>query len=275
MMILKKSLLYLLLIVGIGIVIVPFLYMFLTSLTADNYTLPAPDVLLRQSKSFNNYVNIWNNNHFSRFFLNSLLISTVTMVLTVSVASLTAYAFARFQFPGKELIFKVFLFTMFVPTMMSIIPQFTIIKGLGLVDNYGGLFLIYVGTGVIGSTFLLRGFFERIPTDMDESIIMDGGSKFTVFRAIYIPLSLPALGTLGIFSFSGTWDEFVVALTLIKTEIHRTLPIGLQLFRGQYATQYGKFFAGSVIALIPIIVIFILFQKQFVQQNISEGSIKT
>lgn len=271
---LKKWSLHLLLIMGIALVVSPFLYMLLTSLTADNYSLPSPEVLMNQSKSFENYVNIWKNNNFARYFVNSLFVSAVTMVLSVFVSALTAYGFARFPFPGKEILFKLFLFTLFVPGIMNIIPQFMIIKGLGLVDTYTGLFLVYLGTGVVGSTFFLRGFFERIPVELEESVIIDGGSRWTIFHSIYVPMSLPALGTLGIFAFSGTWDEFTVALTLIKTEIHRTLPIGLQLFRGQYATQFGKFFAGSIISLIPIFIIFILFQKQFVQSNISEGSVK-
>jgi multiple sugar transport system permease protein len=262
------------LVMGIFVVIGPFIYMILTSMTTDNFSLPSPYKLLNSEKTFVNYVEAWNKNHFSQYFLNSLYISVITMALSLSVATMTAYAFARFPFPGKEFLFKIFLFSMFVPGILNIIPQFTIIKSLGLVDTYTGLILVYVGTAVVGSTFFLRGFFERIPTELEESIVIDGGNRWTIFRTIYIPLSLPAIGTLGIFAFSGTWDEFLVALTLIKTEANRTLPIALQLFRGQYATYYGLFFAASMMALLPIIVIFVVFQKQFVNPSLSEGSVK-
>lgn len=265
---------HILLVLGIVLVIGPFVYMIMTSLIADSFSLPSPAKLMNSEKTLNNYVEAWNKNNFSRYFVNSFFVSAITMFLSLSLACSTAYAFARFPFPGKEFLFKVFLFSMFVPAILNILPQFTIISALGLVDTYTGLILLYISTGVVGSTFFLRGFFERIPTELEESIVIDGGNRWTIFRAIYIPLSLPAIGTLGIFAFSGTWDEFIVALTLIKSEANRTLPIALQLFRGQYATYYGLFFAASMMALLPIIAIFVLFQKQFVNPNLSEGSVK-
>lgn len=267
-------LVHLLLVVGIFVVIGPFVYMVLTSLTTDNFSLPSPYKLFNAEKTFNNYVEAWNKNRFSRYFVNSVFIASITLVLSSAVSSLTAYAFARFPFKGKEFLFRLFLFSMFVPGILNIIPQFTVIRGLGLMDTYAGLILIYVSTGVVGNTFFLRGFFERIPSELEESIVMDGGGRLRIFWSIYLPMSLPAIGTLGIFVFSGTWDEFIMALTLIKTEANRTLPIALQLFRGQYATYYGLFFAASIMALLPIILIFLGFQKKFVNPNLSEGSIK-
>jgi len=265
---------HIVLLLGIGLVIGPFIYMIMTSLTTDNFSLPSPAKLMSGEKTLSNYAEAWNKNHFSRYFVNSLFVSMTTMVLSLAAAAMTAYAFARLPFPGKEPLFKLFLFSMFVPGILNLIPQFTILKTLGLVDSYAGLILLYVSTGVVGSTFFLRGFFERIPAEMEESIVMDGGGRWTAFRSIYLPLSLPAIGTLGIFAFSGTWDEFIAALTLIKTEENRTLPIALQLFRGQYATYYGLFFAASMMALLPIIVIFVIFQKRFVNPSLSEGSVK-
>jgi multiple sugar transport system permease protein len=274
MMNVKKWVIYFLLILGIFVVLGPFVYMLLTSLTQDNYSLPSPYKLLFDTKNFNNYVDAWSKNHFQLYFVNSLMISVITMLFSISLAASTAYAFARFTFPLKEFLFKAFIFTLFVPSLLNIIPQFTIIKALGLVNTYPGLILVYVGSGVVGSTFFLRGFFERIPVELEESIVIDGGGRMTIFRAIYLPLSLPALGTLAILSFSGTWDEFTIALTFLKAEALRTIPIALQLFRGQYATLYGLFFAASIIALIPIMIIFLVFQKQFVNPGQSDGSIK-
>ncbi|OGX68269.1 MAG: ABC transporter permease [Paenibacillus sp. RIFOXYA1_FULL_44_5] len=271
---LRSWLVHLLLILGIFVVIGPFIYMVLTSMTLDNYDLPSPQKLMHAAKTLSNFSEAWGKNHFQLYFFNSLFVTITTMVFSLGLASTMAYAFARFTFPGKEILFRIFLFTLFVPSIINIIPQFTIIKGLHMVDSYRGLILLYVGAGLVGSTFFLRGFFERIPVELEESIIIDGGGRFTIFRAIYIPLSLPAIGTLAIFAFQGTWDEFIVALTLIKSEAHRTLPIALQMFRGQYVSFYGLFFAASLIALIPILIIFVIFQKQFVQANLSDGSIK-
>lgn len=265
---------HLVLVLGIFFVIGPFVYMVMTSLTTDNFSLPSPYKLVHSEKTIQNYIEAWNKNHFSRYFVNSIFVAGITLVLSAALSTITAYAFARFPFPGKEFLFKIFLFSMFVPAILNIIPQFTVIKALNLVDTYTGLILMYVSTGVVGNTFFLRGFFERIPTELEESIVMDGGGRWRILASIYVPLSLPAIGTLGIFIFSGTWDEFIVALTLIKNEAHRTLPIALQLFRGQYATYYGLFFAASLMALLPIILIFLAFQKKFVNPNLSEGGIK-
>jgi multiple sugar transport system permease protein len=270
----KIALIYMFLIMGIFVVAGPFVYMLVTSLTGDNFSLPSPHKLLFAAKSFDNYTMAWSKNHFQSYFLNSIFVASITVFLAISLAASTAYAFARFTFPFKELLFKAFIFTLIIPSLLSIIPQFIIIKSLGLVDTHAGLILLYVGSGVVGSTFFLRGFFERIPVELEESIVIDGGGRWTIFRSIYIPLSLPAIGTMSILSFSGTWDEFTVALTLLKTESLRTLPIALQLFRGQYATYYGLFFAASIIALIPIIVIFVVFQKKLINPNQSEGSVK-
>ena len=163
---------------------------------------------------------------------------------------------------------------MMVPGVLNIVPQYTVIKSLGLVDTYTGLLLLYVSAGIAGNTFFLRGFFEQVPKELEESVIIDGGGSWTIYRHIYLPLSKPAIATLGIFTFSGTWDEFFVALTLIKSEAKRTLPIALQMFQGQHATEWGLFFAAVLIALIPILVIFIICQKYFVQGGFNEGSMK-
>lgn len=248
--------------------------MVLTSFTDEAFSLPHPDEVFQQKPYFGNYSEAWSKNNFQRYFLNSLFVATSTTVFALFFSSMTAYAFARFQFPLKEFLFKLFLFTMMVPGVLNIIPQYTVIKSLGLVNTYSGLLLLYVGAGIAGNTFFLRGFFERIPRELEESMVIDGGGRWTIYRHIYLPLSKPALATLGIFTFSGAWDEFFVALTLIKSEEKRTLPIALQLFQGQHATEWGLFFAASIIAILPIILIFIIFQKQFVQSTTGEGAVK-
>lgn len=271
---LKKTSVYLFLIIGILVVMSPFIYMVLTSFAQNAYTLPHPGDLLKHKPDFGNYVKAWNGNNFKRFFMNSVFVACLTTVFGLLFSSMTAYAFARFTFPMKEYLFKLFLFTMMIPGILNIIPQYTVIQSMGLVDTYSGLLLIYVGAGIAGNTFFLRGFFERVPRDLDESVVIDGGGKWTIFRHIYLPLSKPALATLGIFTFMAAWDEFFVALTLIKTDVKRTLPIALQLFQGEHGTEWGLFFSASVIAIIPVIVIFIIFQKKFVQSGMNDGAIK-
>jgi multiple sugar transport system permease protein len=274
MKMISRLIVYFILIFGLFFVLTPFVYMVLTSLTDEAFSLPHPDEVFQQKPYFGNYSDAWSKNNFQRYFLNSIFVATSTTVFAIFFSSMTAYAFARFQFPLKEFLFKLFLFTMMVPGVLNIIPQYTVIKSLGLVNTYSGLLLLYVGAGIAGNTFFLRGFFERIPRELEESMVIDGGGRWTIYRHIYLPLSKPALATLGIFTFSGAWDEFFVALTLIKSEEKRTLPIALQLFQGQHATEWGLFFAASIIAILPIILIFIFFQKQFVQSTTGEGAVK-
>lgn len=265
---------YTVLILGVGIFIIPFIYMILTTFVDVAYSLPRPHEVFSTVPNLTNYEIVWEKNNFFRYFANSVLVAVVATLGSVFLGSLTAYAFARFQFPFKELIFRIFLFTMMIPLVLAIVPQFTIIKSLNLVNTYYGLWLIYIGGGVVGSTFFLRGFFESVPKELEESILMDGGGNWRIFWNIYLPLSKPALGTMAIFAFSGTWDEYFVALTLIKEEAIRTLPIALMMFQGQYASNWAWIFAASIIALLPIIIIYVIFQKKFVQGGQTEGGVK-
>lgn len=266
--------LHFLLLVCSAAMIIPFMYMVATALTPDTYTIPYPPILIPKSLYMGNFIEAWSANNFGRYFLNSLFLAITNTILSLFISTLSAYGFARFNFSGKNLIFNIYLFTMMVPGVLNIVAQYTVINGMHLVDTYTGLLLLYVGAGIAWNTFFLKGFFEQIPKELEESIIMDGGSRWTIYRHIILPLSRPALATFAIFSFSGTWDEFFVALTLIKTPIKRTLPIAIRMFQGQHATKWGLVFAASLIAVVPIILIFIIFQKYFIRGGIQEGALK-
>jgi multiple sugar transport system permease protein len=265
---------YTILTAGVLVTILPFFYMVMTSFVTKAFVLPRPTDILTVRPNLDNYIGALENNSFARYFLNSVLVTGVTMAGALFFGSLTAYGFARFPFWGKEALFKIFLFTLMVPAVLNIVPQFTVIKSLGLVDTYAGLWLLYIGGGMVGTTFFLRGFFESVPKELEESVVIDGGGSWTIYRHIYVPLSLPALGTLAIFSFQATWDEYFMALTILKTESLRTLPIALQLLFGKYASDWGLIFAASIIVLLPVIVIYMVFQKRFVQSGFSEGAVK-
>ncbi|WP_407271176.1 carbohydrate ABC transporter permease [Radiobacillus sp. PE A8.2] len=269
-----KIVVYAILILGVVIFIFPFIYMILTTFFTSAYVLPKPGEVFSVTPNLENYDLVWNEYHFYRYFLNSVLVAGVAMVGGLFLGSLTAYAFVRFEFPGKEFLFRAFLFTMMIPLVLAIVPQFTVIQNLGLVNTYLGLWLIYIGGGVVGSTFFLRGFFETVPKDLEESVIIDGGGNWRIFWHIYLPLSKPALATMAIFSFQGTWDEYFVALTIIKEEALRTLPIQLMMFQGQHASNWALVFAASLIAILPVVVIYIIFQKRFVQSGGSDGALK-
>lgn len=269
-----QLIIHILLLICSAAMVIPFMYMVATALTQDTYVMPYPPILIPKSLYLGNFIEAWNANNFERYFLNSLFLAITNTILSLFISTLSAYGFARFNFPGKNLIFNIYLFTMMVPGVLNIVAQYTVINGMHLVDTYTGLLLLYVGGGIAGNTFFLKGFFEQIPRELEESIVIDGGSRWTIYRHIILPLSKPALATFAIFAFSGTWDEFFTALTLIKTPIKRTLPIAIRMFQGQFATKWGLVFAASLIAVIPIILIFIIFQKYFIRGGIQEGALK-
>lgn len=269
-----RMVIYGILLAGVVVFLFPFVYMVLTTFVKSAYSLPRPHEVFSVTPNLENYAIVWNKNHFSLYFRNSILVTAVAMGGRLFLGALTAYGFARFTFPGKEFLFRLFLLTTMIPAVINIIPQFLVIKNLGLVNTYSGLWLLYIGGGVVGSTFFLRGFFESIPKELEESVLIDGGSNWRIFINIYLPQSLPALGTLAIFAFQGTWEEYFLALTIIKDESLRTLPIALMMFNDKYATNYGWVFAASVIALLPVVLVYVVFQKRFVQSGFNEGALK-
>ena len=254
--------------------LIPFQYMLATAMTPQSYSMPYPPILFPQSAYFGNFVEAWNANHFSRYFLNSLLVAAAATVIIMLVSSAGAYAFARISFPGREFVFYLYLFTMMVPTVTNLIPQFLLMKELKLVDSYLGLLLIYIGIGVPSNTFFLRNFFLSLPREMEEAVIVDGGNHWQIYWRIVLPLSKPALGTFAILAYSNVWDEFLIALTMIKTPDKRTLPIALKLFQGQNLNNWGLIFAASLIAVLPILLIYIVLQKKLIHGGAMDGMVK-
>ncbi|MGX7418589.1 carbohydrate ABC transporter permease [Carnobacterium gallinarum] len=251
--------------------IFPFLYMLATALTKDTYIMPFPPVLFPKEFYLGNFISAWTSNNFGRYFLNSLFISVVTTVLAIVISTASAYGFAKIKFRGKSIIFNLYIFSMMIPAVLALVSQYTVLNSLNLIDTYKGLIMLYVSGGIAGNTYFLKGFIEDLPDEYAESVYIDGGSRFTVFRHIILPLCRPSIATLAILSFMGTWDEFFSALTIIKTDAKRTLPIAIRLFQGQNATQWGLVFAAALIALIPILIIYITFQKYFIKENESGG----
>lgn len=271
---LNQILKHLVLIFIVILALLPFMNMITTSLIPNAYVLPSKPQIIPKQFYFGNYVAVWEGEDFIRYFLNSVFVTCITTVLTLMISSMSAYGFARLNFPGKNIIFNIYVYSLMIPAVLALVSQFTVLQGLNLVNTYAGLIMLYVSGGVAGNTFFLKGFFETIPKTLEESVIMDGGNRWTIYRHIILPLSRPALGTMAIGTFSGTWMEVFTALTVIKTPSKRTLPIAIKLLQNGKATQWGIVFAGSIIALIPIMTIFILFNKQFINPSGSQGAIK-
>src|SRR5580692_1100448 len=250
----------------------PLLYMVSLSFQPNGGLLGAT-VLIPTHPTVQNYVQAWTENSFSRYFMNSIIVSIATVILTVIFASLAAFAFARYTFPFKQTIFYIFLASLAVPNLLLLIPQFLLMDRLHLLNSLFGLVLLYVASNLPFTIFLLRGFFEAIPKEYEESFRMDGAGTLRVLVSLIAPLALPALAVVSMFIFSAAWDEFPVALTMIQTGSHYTLPVGLADFIGVHTVAWGPFFAASVIATIPVIVVFLISLRWF-RSGVSLGAIR-
>lgn len=268
---LGRLLTYTLLLLGAGIVAVPFWYMVVTSLKPQSYIFEIPPRLWPQPATLNNYVVALSKDLFGLYFLNSVVVAVTSTALTVLVSGLLAYAFARLEFPGREALFYVFLVGMMIPPVMLIIPQFIVAKTLHLFNSLLGLIVVYVTMNLSMQTFLLRGFFEGLPRDLEEAALIDGAGRWTIFRRIVLPLSRPGLAVVTIFTFLYSWDEFPWAHVAIKETTRRTLPIAIALFQSEHLTEWGQVFAASIVALIPVVVVFVVFQRYFIRGIATTG----
>lgn len=264
---------YLILICGAVIMIVPFLWMVSTSLKEFAYIIEFPPQLIPKEPTLSNFAEAWTTGQFQLYLKNSLIVAVSSVVLAVLISAMMAYAFARFDFPGKEILFFSILLLLMVPNIIGIIPQFLLAKALGLRNNLFGLILFYVATSLPLNTFLLRGFFETLPRELEDAMLMDGANYFTIFTRMVLPLSKPALATVSIFSLLGFWDEYILALTFIDDQAKRTLPIAIASFHGQHGTNWGLVFAASLIAMIPIVALYIVLQRYFTG-GLTTGAIK-
>jgi multiple sugar transport system permease protein len=268
---LGKASTYLLLTVGAAVVLMPFVFMLTTSLKPQTLMFEFPPRLLPTEATLDNYTAVIEGDRFGLYFLNSLTVAITATALTLLVSSMLAYAFARLDFPGKEPAFYVLLLGMMIPPVMLIIPQFIVAKNLGLLSTLTGLIVVYVTMNLALQTFLLRGFFEAIPRDLEEAAFIDGAGRWRILWRIVLPLSRPGLAVVAIFTFLYSWDEFPWAHVAIQEVSKRTLPIAIALFHGQHVTQWGRVFAASMIALIPVVVVFAVFQRYFIRGISTSG----
>lgn len=268
--------LYLALIGGLIIVILPMIYMVSTSLKPNGalYEFPPRFFPSREELTLENYGYVLGQGKFYLNFLNSLLVSCATVVIAAGVAAALGFCIARFQFPGRNFLFLFIMLTMIIPGTTLIVPQYELAVKLKATNSLWGLIPFYVAWVIPYSTFMMKGFVENIPRELDEAIYMDGGSVFTVFFHIALPLSRAGIASVSIFNFLTAWEEFPWANTVINDNLKRTLPIAISGFFGQHQfTQWGYVFALSCLSLLPILLVFVSCQKFFVK-GLTAGSVK-
>jgi len=255
--------LYLLLLVGCAIMLLPFFWMVTTSFKTELETLRIPPQWLPSGFRWENYVKAWNAAPFGRYFFNSFFIAITTTIGEVFTTILAAYAFAKMRFFGKNVLFAALLGTLMIPGEMLLLPNYVTIARLGWLDHYEALIVPWL-VSVFG-IFLLRQFFRSIPDELQDAARIDGCSRLRFLFQIVVPLSRPAVFTVALFKFLGSWNAFLWVLIMTNKATMRTVPVGLQVFSSEIGTAYEQLMAASVLAIIPVLILFFFTQKQFIQ----------
>jgi multiple sugar transport system permease protein len=264
--VISKSYAYVLLTLGAITMVLPFLWMLSTSLKDFGSIFTYPPQWLPEPVVWSNYIRVWKVVPLARFYFNSVLVACCVTFGQVATSAFAAYAFSRLNFPGRDKLFFGYLATMMIPGSVTMVPVFALMRILGWIDTYKAL--IFPAMFTAYGTFLLRQFFMTIPRDLEDAAKIDGCGYFGIFLNIILPLSKPALATLTTFVFLGNWTSFMWPLLVINSVEKRTLPIGLAYFQELYQhaqPDWALLMAGSMIAILPVIIIFVFNQRFFIE----------
>lgn len=264
---------FLILITGSIIILSPLWWMFSTSLKSMKEIMHYPPTWYPHEIHWENYIKAWTKANFTRYTLNTLFLAVIGVSANVISNSFIAYGFAKTKFPGRKILFGIVLGTMMIPGFVTMIPRYILFTKLGWINTY----LPLIVPGFFGNAFfifLLRQFYMSIPNDLVEAARIDGASHFYIWRKIMLPLAKPAIATIAIFAFNGKWNDFVGPLLYLNSEELYTIQVGLHHFKGQVATQWHYLMAASLMALIPVVVIFFTFQSHFIEGMDVAGSMK-
>lgn len=269
----KIGLTHLILILVSFVWIYPFIWMVSASFKTQDEIFSQGLNLIPKNFNFDNFIRAWNNANFEAYFLNSIIVTVSTVLLVLILSAMMGYVMGRYEFKGKKAVLIIFLASMVIPLGFTIIPIYQAIKALGLMNTRLGLILAESGGSHIIFILLFAGFFKEIPKELEEAAIMDGCGFLRIFINIMLPLSKPIIGSVVIMQFIWTWNSFLLPLVLtLSKEGLRTLAVGLYAFKGEYVVDWTGIAAGGTISLIPIIIVFVVLQKYFVEGI--AGSIK-
>jgi len=258
-----RLLLYLLLLVSCAIMLLPFFWMVTTSFKLESEVLRMPPQWFPKDWLWRNYIKAWNVAPFGRYFFNSFFMSITTTIGEVVTTILAAYAFAKMRFFGKNVLFAILLATLMIPGQMLLIPNYVTIVRLGWFNRYEALIIPWLAS--VFGIFLLRQFFRSIPDELQDAARIDGCSRLRFLWQIVVPLSKPAIMTVALLKFLGSWNAFLWVLIMTNSDKMRTVPVGLTLFSSEVGTAYEQLMAASVLAIIPVLILFFFTQKQFIQ----------
>lgn len=258
-----KFFVYIILIGGVGITVFPFIWMILTSFKSQIESIKIPVTIFPKEWLIKNYFAVFNAIPFGRMYLNTIINAVVIVSVQLIFCSMAAYAFARLKFPGKNAIFTVLLSVLMIPSSFFILPQYQIIQGLNLLNTIPALFLPNLFS--IFGTFLLRQFFKSLPDSLEDAARIDGCNRFMIFYKIMLPLVKSGLVALGILTLRFAWNDLMWPLIVNTSEQKMTLAAGLSSLQGQYVTDYPLMMAGAVMSVAPLLILFAIFQEQFIE----------
>jgi len=249
--------------------LLPFFWMASASLQMDKDVFRFPFRWIPQEPRWKNYLLIWKRIPFLTFFLNTIKLTTIITLLQIFTSSLAAYAFAKLKFKGRDLIFTCYIATIAIPWQVYMVPQFIIMRRMGLGDSHLALILLQTFTAF--GVFLMRQFFVSIPGELSEAARIDGLGEYGIFFRIIMPNAKPALATLTIYSIVLVWNDFMGPLIYLSSEKLKTIQLGLRMFIAQYSAEYSLIMAASLVSLVPIIILFVLLQRFFVEGVATSG----
>ncbi len=264
-----RVMLYIGLIVISALMLIPFFWMISASLKFDKDVFTVPIQWIPAQPRWSNYKDIWTQIPLLQFLANTAKLTVIVTFLQLITSSFAAYAFAKLDFKYRNILFLGYIATIAVPWQVYMVPQFIMMRSFGLNDTH--LAIICLQAFSAFGVFMMRQFYQGIPDELCEAARIDGMSEYQIYTRIMLPLSKPALSTLAIFTFVGTWNDFLGPSIYLTTQAKKTLQIGLRMFIGQYSSEYGLIMAGSVVSLIPVLIVFLVLQKQFVEGIASTG----
>ncbi len=253
------------------IVLYPIFFVFITSFKTNFDVISNPFGMSTFQPE--NYIEAWQVGKIGDYFLNSVYVTAITLIIQMVVIVLASYSFAKLKPWGHKVLFILFLTGLFITTEMVTVPNFSTMKNLGLMDTKISLILPYVSTGIALATYIATNYISSLPKELDEAAIIDGCNIVQLLTKIALPLMRPILATIFIFNFQGAWSEFYWALIMIRSEENKTLQLGLMNFQSQFNTDYGVLTAGLVIATLPILIIYLKFSSQFIG-GMTVGAVK-
>lgn len=263
-----------LILVAIAVVwIAPFVFIVFTSFKANSTVMGSSAFAPPASLEWGNYVGAWARGRFSTTVFNSAVITIIKVPLGLFISAMAAYALSRIRVPAGRVIFLIVLFGTMLPFQVMLAPLFTLVNSFGLINTKVGIILPYLAFGVPYQVFILHGFFSEVPKELSEAALVDGASHFTIFRRIFLPLSLPVLAALLILDFVATWNEFAMALVILQDNSTWTLPLGLMSFQSQFQSDYGQLNAAIIMTVLPATIVYLIFQRYFVS-GLTSGAIK-